>query len=389
MTDDDDIKQNLNGNGSQELVTPQDYEYNQPFHFLHGGSIPRLNIRYETYGKLNADKSNAILICHALTGNHHVAGRNKPDDAMPGWWDHFVGPNKPIDTNKYFVICNNCLGGCSGTTGPASINPETGDPYGLDFPVFTFEDMVKAQKLLIEHLGIEQLHAVVGGSMGGMQALLWAVNYPDSAKNIITMACPAKQNTQAMAFNCVARAAIFEDPGWKEGYYAEQEGRGPTVGLAVARMMAHITYLSDFSLEKKTHRPADPLPGDTETAKFKRAITPPIWSYLRHQGEKFLGRFDANCYLYISAATDFFNIAGNQTLVEAFAPVKARVLSIGFSTDWLYPSWQNREITIALNSAGKESYYAEIEAANGHDSFLLRSDHLNETVSRFLAGEAI
>lgn len=389
MTDDDDIKQNFNGSGSRELVAPQDFEYDRPFGFLHGGSIPRLNIRYETYGKLNADKSNAVLICHALTGNHHVAGRNKPDDPVPGWWDHFVGPGKAIDTNKYFVICNNCLGGCSGTTGPASINPETGDPYGLDFPVLTFEDMVNAQKLLIDSLGIKQLHAVVGGSMGGMQALIWAVNYPDCVKNVVAMACAFKQNTQAMAFNCVARAAIFEDPGWKEGYYAEQEGHGPAVGLAVARMMAHITYLSDFSLEKKTHRPADPLPGDTTTAKFKRAITPPIWSYLRHQGEKFLGRFDANCYLYITGATDFYNLAREKPLEEVYAAVRSRVLVIGFSSDWLYPPWQNRDVVIGLKNAGKTAYYAEIEAANGHDSFLLRSEHLNETVVRFLAGEAV
>ncbi|MGF0068488.1 homoserine O-acetyltransferase MetX [Candidatus Spyradosoma sp. SGI.093] len=386
MTDDDELTQEINGEGASDLVSPQDFVYDRPFEFELGGSIPNFTLRYETYGALNADKSNAILICHALTGDHHVAGRHRPEDKRPGWWDHFIGPGKAVDTRKYFVICSNCLGGCSGSTGPTSVNPETGDPYGIDFPVLTFRDMVRAQKLLIDSLGIRRLHAVIGGSMGGMQALIWEIEFPDMVKNVIAMACAAKQNTQATAFNSVARAAITQDPNWLGGYYGELEGTGPRSGLAVARMMAHITYLSDFSLTAKIRREKSPeLPGGRiKTGEFLRKITFPIESYLHHQGEKFLDRFDANSYLYITAASDFFNLAKEHSLDQTFACVKARTLVVGFSTDWLYPPWQNREIVIALKRAGKDARYVEIEAVAGHDSFLLNSPHLYETTARFL-----
>ncbi|MCD8283453.1 MAG: homoserine O-acetyltransferase [Opitutae bacterium] len=387
MTDDDELTEEINGTGCGDIVTPQDFEYEKPFSFELGGSIPRLTLRYETYGTLNDDKSNAILICHALTGDHHVAGRHRPEDKRPGWWDHFIGAGKAVDTRKYFVICSNCLGGCSGSTGPTSINPETGDPYGIDFPVLTFTDMVRAQKLLIDSLGIKKLHAVIGGSMGGMQALIWAIEFPDMVKNFIAMACAAKQNTQATAFNAVARAAITQDPNWLGGYYGELEGTGPRSGLAVARMMAHITYLSDFSLSAKVRKDrGDNLPGGRiATGKFLRKITFPIESYLHHQGDKFLERFDANSYLYITAATDYFNLAKERSLDQVFSVVKARALILGFSTDWLYPAWQNREIAIALQRAGKNATYAEIDAIAGHDSFLLNSTHLYEMTSKFLA----
>ena len=390
MTDDDELTAEINGEGCADLVSPQDFCCNAPFEFELGGSIPSFKLRYETYGKLNADKSNAILICHALTGDHHVAGRHRPEDKRPGWWDHFIGAGKAVDTTKYFVICSNCLGGCSGSTGPASINPETGDPYGIDFPVLTFRDMVRAQKLLVESLGIRRLHAVIGGSMGGMQALIWAVDFPDSVKNFVAMACAAKQNTQAIAFNSVARTAITQDPNWLGGYYGELEGTGPRNGLAVARMMAHITYLSDFSLTAKIRRnpQAQELPGGRiATGEFLRKITFPIESYLHHQGDKFLDRFDANSYLYITQAGDRFNLAAERSLDQVFSAVQARGLIVGFSTDWLYPPWQNREIALALKRAGKDARYAEIEALAGHDSFLLKSDHLYEMTARFLAGE--
>lgn len=394
MTDDDEALE-LGGNaaasaGTTLLVSPQDFVCKKPFAFELGGEIPEFTIRYETYGTLNADKSNAVLICHALTGDHHVAGKHRPSDARAGWWDHFIGEGKAVDTRKYFVICSNCLGGCSGSTGPTSVNPATGDPYGIDFPVLTMRDMVRAQKALVEHLGIRKLHAVIGGSMGGMQTLLWAIEYPDAVANIVAMACAARQNEQAIAFNAVARTAIVEDPNWFGGYYGELGGTGPRTGLAVARMMAHITYLSDLSLTSKTHRnPRIDLPGGrTATADFLRKITFPIDSYLHHQGDKFLERFDANSYLYISQATDRFNISSDHSLDRALAPVKARVLVIGFSTDWLYPPWQNREIVLALKRTGKDARYAEIEAVNGHDSFLLDSQRLYALTADFLAETA-
>ncbi len=387
MTDDDELTEEINGTGGKNIVEPRDFEYEKPFKFELGGSIPRLTLRYEMYGELNADKSNAVLICHALTGDHHVAGRHRPEDKRPGWWDHFIGEGKAVDTRKYCVICSNCLGGCSGSTGPTSINPETGDPYGIDFPVLTFTDMVRAQKLLIDSLGIKRLHAVIGGSVGGMQALIWAIEFPDMVKNFIAMACAAKQNTQATAFNAVARAAITQDPNWLGGYYGELEGTGPRSGLAVARMMAHITYLSDFSLSAKVRKDrGDNLPGGRiATGKFLRKITFPIESYLHHQGDKFLERFDANSYLYITAASDYFNLAKERSLDQVFSVVKARCLILGFSTDWLYPAWQNREIAIALQRAGKNATYAEIDGVAGHDSFLLNSPHLYEITSKFLA----
>ena len=388
MTDDDEASGSGGGNDEAALiVSPQDFVCKEPFSFELGGEIPEFTLRYETYGKLNADKSNAVLICHALTGDHHVAGKHRPEDKRAGWWDHFIGDGKAVDTRKYFVICSNCLGGCSGSTGPKSVNPATGDPYGIDFPVLTLRDMVRAQKKLIDFLGIKKLHAVIGGSMGGMQTLIWAIEYPDAAANSGAMACTARQNTQAIAFNAVARTAIVQDPNWLGGYYGELEGTGPRTGLAVARMMAHITYLSDLSLTMKTRRDHRvELPGGRiATSEFLRKITFPIESYLHHQGDKFLDRFDANSYLYITQATDRFNLSEHHSLDQVFAGVKARALVIGFSTDWLYPPWQNREIVLALQRAGKDARYTELDAVSGHDSFLPDSQRLYDLTAQFLA----
>lgn len=376
MTDDDSSTASAS-DADVGLVAPLDFVCEEPFRFELGGELPGFSLRYETYGRLNADKSNAILVAHALTGDHHVAGRHSPDDRKRGWWDSLVGPGKPLDTERFFVIGVNSLGGCRGSTGPGSPNPATGATYGVDFPQLTLGDMVRAQERLLSRLGIRRLHAVIGGSMGGMKALLWAVLFPEKVDCIVVMACSARQNTQAIAFNEVGRNAILRDPGWCGGRYAP--GEGPRNGLSVARMMAHITYLSDRSLERKFGREKH---SDSGSDPF--GIEFQVESYLRHQGRAFLDRFDANTYLYITKAVDRFDIAGGRPLHEAFAAVKARTLVVGFSSDWLYPPAQNREIALALLRAGKDASYAEIETDAGHDAFLLPSAQLHRVVSRFL-----
>lgn len=378
MTDDESNITQAPG-GDVGVVTPLDFAWADIFRFELGGEIPGFSLRYETYGALNADKSNAVLIPHALTGDHHIAGRNKADDKKPGWWDSLVGPGKPVDTDKFFVIGVNSLGGCRGSTGPCSVNPATGAAYGTDFPQMTLGDMVRAQEKLVSHLGIRKLNAVIGGSMGGMKALLWATLYPERVGRIVIMACSARQNAQAIAFNEVGRNAIVRDPGWAGGRYGA--GEGPRTGLAVARMMAHITYLSDKSLERKfgRERRADAnASGDPFGIEFQ------VESYLRHQGLTFLDRFDANTYLYITKAVDRFDLAAGGPLHEAFAKVAARTLVIGFSSDWLYPPEQNREVAKALIRAGKDASYVEIETDAGHDGFLLPSEALHRCVRRFL-----
>ena len=360
------------------VVAPADFVCAEPFRFEHGGEIPAFTLRYETYGTLNADKSNAILVPHALTGDHHVAGRYSEDDRKRGWWDSLVGPGKPVDTDKFFVIGVNSLGGCRGSTGPGSINPATGAPYALDFPQMTLGDMVRAQEKLISSLGIRRLHGVIGGSMGGMKAMLWATLFPERVGRMILMACSASQNAQAIAFNEVGRNAIVRDPGWCSGRYAA--GEGPRNGLSVARMMAHITYLSDRSLDRKFGREKHPDAGGADPFGIEFQVE----SYLRHQGRAFLDRFDANTYLYITKAVDRFDIAGGRPLHEALSGVQARTLVVGFSSDWLYPPSKNREIAPALLRAGKDASYAEIETDAGHDGFLLPSEPLHRLVRRFL-----
>ena len=363
------------------LVHFQDLHIDAPFPFELGGSVPALTLRYETYGTLNADRSNAILVCHALSGDHHVAGRYTPGDCKPGWWDAFAGPGRPLDTSRFFIIGVNCVGGCRGSTGPTSIRPETGRPYGPDFPQITMRDIVRAQRLLTRAFGIEQLHAVVGGSMGGMQGLLWAMDYPDEVRNVVALACSTRQSAQAIAFNEIGRNAILRDPDWQGGRYAA--GAGPKNGLALARMLGHMTYLSAAGMERKFGRRLQPGRSSGNGATTKRGpfeIEYAVESYLEHQGQSFVERFDANAYLYITKATDRFDLAGpgtgNLDLENAFAPVKARVRLVGFSSDWLYPPAGNEFATDALRRAGKEVECEQIETDTGHDAFLLPTPDL-------------
>lgn len=366
--------------GEVGFVEHQDFVSREPFHFEYGGTIPELTLRYETYGRLNSAKDNAILICHAMSGDHHCAGVYTMDDTKQGWWNFMVGPGKPIDTSRYFIICSNVLGGCQGSTGPGSINPETGECYNLDFPKLTIRDMVRAQSLLIDHLGIGRLHAVIGGSMGGMQTLQWAIDFPDRIDRYIALACGARHSAQAIAFNSTGRQAITSDPGWENGRY--DPDAGPNEGLAVARMMAHITYLSDVGLESKfgrKRRTEDPS-RETFGAEFE------VESYLRHQGQSFVTRFDANTYLYLTKALDRFDLYnGSKTLDPMLEPVEAAGLVVGFTSDWLYPPQGNREIVEALLRLGKDATYAELAMDFGHDSFLVRAPKLYELIRGFLA----
>ncbi len=397
--------------GDVGLVTPQDFVCREPFTFDCGATIPEFTLRYETYGTLDASRANAIYICHALSGDHHCAGRHHPDDRKPGWWDNIIGPGKPLDTSRYFVICANCLGGCSGSTGPASTNPRTGRPYNLDFPALTIRDMVRAQARLLDHLGVTSLAAVVGGSMGGMQALQWAIDFPQRVRGVIALATTTRQSAQAIAFNAVGRNAIMHDPAWNAGNY--DPDHGPNVGLAVARMMAHITYLSDKSMDTKFGRArmasasgdassAEPLdPPASSAAASSSPLSAPgstlppgshldaefeVESYLRYQGQSFVNRFDANTYLYFTKALDRFDLHGpDGRLEDAFRPMTARALVVGFLSDWLFPPRQNQEIAQAMLRAGKPATYAEVSSDLGHDSFLLNSPDLYALLRAFLA----
>ncbi|MEO0794517.1 MAG: homoserine O-acetyltransferase [Verrucomicrobiota bacterium] len=365
--------------GEVGLVAWNDFVHDESFTCDDGTILPGFTLRYESYGRLNERKDNAILICHALSGDHHAAGAYTITDRKTGWWNNMIGPGKPIDTNEYFVICSNCLGGCQGSTGPASPNPSTGHNYNLDFPVVTIRDMVRAQKLLIEHLGIEKLLAVVGGSMGGMQVLQWIIEYPDAVARALPMATTARQNAQAIAFNEVGRSAIMQDPDWNNGDF--ENAKGPRVGLAIARMMAHITYLSDKGMEDKfgRNRQANWAAREVFDIEFE------VESYLRYQGQSFVNRFDANTYLYFTKALDRFDLFGESgRLEEQLSKVTARVLVIGFTSDWLFPPQQNREIALALLRCGKHATYAEIDSALGHDSFLVEAPELEALVQSFL-----
>lgn len=364
--------------GEVGFVEYQDFVSNEPFQFVSGGSISELRLRYETYGHLNAAKDNAILICHALSGDHHCAGIYHLDERKQGWWNFMVGPGKPIDTTRYFVICSNVLGGCQGSTGPGSINPETGKPYNLDFPKLTVRDMVKAQSMLIDSLGIDRLHAVIGGSMGGMQTLQWAIDFPDRVGRYIALASGARHTAQAIAFNDTGRQAIISDPEWKQGSY--DPDKGPDQGLAVARMMAHITYLSDVGMESKFGRKK--RSGDESKEHFDVEFE--VESYLRYQGASFVSRFDANTYLYLTKALDRFDLHIPESLDVTLSAVTAPGLVIGFTSDWLYPPHGNREVVEALLRLGKDATYAELAMDFGHDSFLVRAPKLYELIDRFL-----
>lgn len=345
-----------------------------------GRALPTITLAYETYGQLNEARDNAVLIVHALSGDAHVAGIHSPDDRKAGWWDIMVGPGKPYDTNKYFVICSNILGGCKGSTGPSSINPATGKPYGLDFPMVTIGDMVRAQKMLIEHLGIRRLLAVTGGSMGGFQALEWAVRFPDCVASVHAIATSARLSAQAIAFDEVGRQAIMADPDWAGGdYYGKST---PKAGLAIARMIGHITYLSDEQMHAKFGRRLQ----DRERFSYDFKTDFQVESYLKYQGDAFVKRFDANSYLYISKAMDYYDLAnGYRSLVEAMANVQAEFLVISFTSDWLFPTYQSKEIVRALQANGVPTTFLEIESSYGHDSFLLPNKQLAEAVTGFLA----
>ena len=374
--------------GEIGIVEFHDFHYNQPYVFENGKSIPGFTLRYETYGRLNADRNNAILICHALSGDHHCAGIHSLNDRKTGWWNNLIGPGKAVDTNKFFVLCANVIGGCQGSTGPSSINPETGRPYGTSFPSITIRDMVRTQKLWLDSLGVPHLYAAIGGSMGGMQVLQFAIDYPDFVQRTIAMATTACESAMGIAFNEVGRQAIMRDPDWADGNYPP--GGGPRVGLAIARMMAHITYLSDSSMDRKFGRKRVVVKGSDDSS---RESLFQIQTYLRHQGKSFIDRFDANSYLYITEAIDQFDLIGSDTtdtitaLENAFRPVKSRNLIIGFTSDWLFPPDHNRDIALGLLRAGKTTSYSELSTDLGHDSFLLESPQLYGLVHGFLLSQ--
>jgi homoserine O-acetyltransferase len=349
-----------------------------------GARLAPLEIAYNTYGRLNADRSNAVLVCHALTGDQHVASIH-PTTGKPGWWTRVIGPGKPLDPERYFIICSNVIGGCMGSTGPASIDPKTGQPYGLSFPVITIADMVRAQAMLVEALGVETLFAVVGGSMGGMQVLQWAADYPEKLFSAICIAAAPRHSAQNIAFHEVGRQAIMADPDWRAGAY-EQAGVRPEKGLAVARMAAHITYLSEAALQRKFGRE---LQRDGLSWGFDADFQ--VESYLRHQGASFVDRFDANSYLYITRAMDYFDLAAKHggALTEAFRKARAvKFCVLSFSSDWLYPTSESRDVVRALNAAGCRASFAEIVSDKGHDAFLLDEPHLDASLRGFLSAQA-
>ena len=345
-----------------------------------GRTLAPFTVAYMTYGVLNAAKSNAILVCHALTGDQFVAS-DHPLTGKPGWWTSMVGPGKPIDTDRFFVICANVLGGCMGSTGPAEIEPETGNPWGLNFPLVTIRDMVRAQKALVDHLGIEKLLAVVGGSMGGMQALQWAASYPESVAVVIPIACAARHSAQNIAFHEVGRQAIMADPDWHNGEY-QLHGTRPSKGLAVARMAAHITYVSEMALQKKFGRALQ----NRAALSFQFAPDFQIESYLHHQGASFVDRFDANSYLYITRAMDYFDLAEEHggRLSDVFRVNPARFCIISFTSDWLFPPAENKRIAHALNAVAAQVSFVEIKSDKGHDAFLLEEPEMFATVRGFL-----
>lgn len=351
----------------------------EPLELECGRSLTPYTLAYETYGELSPERDNAILIFHALSGDAHVAGYHSPNDAKPGWWDLMIGPGKPIDTNLYYVICVNILGGCKGSTGPSSINPETGQPYGLSFPFVTIGDMVRSQERLLSHLGIERLLAVVGASMGGMMALDFAVRFPDRVASVLAIATAARISAQGIAFNAIARHAIMSDPNWREGdYYG---GQPPAAGLSIARMIGHITYLSEEQMHAKFGRRLQ----FRDSYGYDMAVEFQVESYLDHQGNSFVQRFDANSYLYISKAIDYFDLAaGKHSLVEALSDVTTEFLVVSFTSDWLFPTHQSKELVRALQANGVRTTFLEIASDYGHDTFLLPNPELASAISAFL-----
>ena len=362
------------------VVTPQRQVFDQPLSLISGSTLPSFELVYETYGELNAEKTNAVLICHALSSNHHVAGYHSAEDKRPGWWENYVGPGKPIDTNKFFVVCANNIGGCHGSTGPLSINPETGKPWGPDFPTIRVRDWVKTQALLMDVLSIECWAAVIGGSLGGMQAMRWCVDYPDRLRHCVIIAAAAKLTAQNIAFNETARQAIKSDPDFHDGRYAEYNVK-PANGLATARMIGHITYLSDSAMREKFGR-------DLRSGAFDGApdVEFQVQSYLQAQGKKFADQFDANTYLLMTKTLDYFDLSRDfdHDLSKPFEQTKSKFLVLSFSTDWRFAPERSREIVDALVQAKKPVTYAEIDSPAGHDAFLLPMQRYSELFAAYM-----
>jgi len=351
----------------------------KPMELESGNVLGPVDIVYETYGEPNDGRSNAILILHALSGDAHAAGHHHPNDKRTGWWDNMVGPGKTYDTNKYWVICSNILGSCKGSSGPGTINPETGKPYGLDFPIITVGDIVEAQKKLIDHLGIEKLYSIIGGSFGGFQVLEWTLRYPQMVRSAVCIASSSNLSAQAIAFNAVGRHAIISDPGWRNGEYYGTPG--PVEGLAIARMTGHITYLSGLSMDSKFGRRLQSA--DRFSYDFTTEFV--VESYLKYQGYRFTERFDANSYLYITKAMDYFDVSRSYgPLNEAFSRVTAKYLIVSYSSDWLFTTEQSREIVRALLYNDRDVSFIEIDSQYGHDAFLLEHEHLTRIIRPFL-----
>lgn len=365
------------------IVQTKYHEIDSPVELECGETLENVVVAYETYGELNKEKNNVVFICHALTGDAHAAGWHE-GDKKPGWWDILIGPGKALDSEKYFIICSNVLGGCKGTTGPSSINPKTSKPYGLSFPVITIKDMVTVQKALVDSFGIKEILAVIGGSMGGMQVLQWMVSYPEMVKKAIPIATTGRSSPQQIAFNEVGRQSILSDPNWDNGNYYET-GKIPKSGLSVARMIAHITYLSDESMYLKFGRDLQ----DKDEVTYDFNVDFQVESYLHHQGETFVKRFDANSYLYITKAVDLFDISINDSLIDGFENVDSKVLVISVDSDWLYPVSQGMDIATALSANDVEVTFSEIKSSYGHDAFLLEKGQLNYMVSQFLADNVV
>jgi len=366
--------------GLVETRTIRLIEEDRPLRLESGKTLGPIDVAYETYGQLNEARDNAILICHALSGNAHAAGYHSSDDTKPGWWDGMVGPGKGIDTDRYFVICSNFLGGCAGTTGPSSVNPKTGKPYGLDFPIITIADMVEVQKLLLEALGVEHLLAVVGGSIGGMQVLQWAISYPDMMDAALPIATTTHLGAQSVAFDAVGRNAILADADFADGQYHDKQQ--PAHGLGIARMIGHITYLSEEGMRRKFGRAL--RAADSYSYEFNSEFA--VETYLDHQGQTFVERFDANSYLYITKASDYFDLEKDfGSLTQAFAGVQCRFLVVSFSSDWLFTPAQAEAMVDALIANGKDVSYVDIASSYGHDAFLLENDTLGSFIRCFLA----
>lgn len=353
----------------------------EPFVLESGATLSPVTIAYETYGRLNANKSNAIMICHALSGGAHAAGYHTPEDPQPGWWDDCIGPGKAFDTNRFFVICSNVLGSCYGSSGPTSIDQRTGKPYGLNFPLVTVGDMVRAQVMLTDYLGIERLLAVAGGSMGGMQVLEWAAHHPERIHAALPIATTARHSPMLIAFSEVGRQAIYADPAWNHGHYYDN-GKRPDAGLAVARMVGHITYLSEQSMHDKFGRR---LQG-RERYGYEFQTEFEIESYLKYNGHKFTKRFDANSYLYVTKAMDYFDLSEpSGSLAAAFAHSShVKFLVVSFTSDWLYPSYHSKELVSALHAVDADVTYMDIESSWGHDAFLLEVETMTKLLGSFL-----